>query len=88
MQSPEESSPYGNTDTPFADAGLTGQDVIVGVMDTGLDETHCMFYDEYNDVGPDHRKVVFYEGGANPNNPNNPHILYKPNNPYTPNIPS
>ena len=34
--------------TPYSAAGLTGKGQVVGVSDTGLDESSCYFYDEDN----------------------------------------
>eukprot|EP01132_Coremiostelium_polycephalum_P009172 gene9172-11241_t len=56
------------TSTRVWDAGLRGQDEIIGCGDTGIDMNHCFFYDSANpSAGPNHRKVVNYAvvGGDN-----------------------
>lgn len=62
------------TAAPMWKDGLTGEDEIIGVGDTGLDIDHCDFYDEHNHVrqltevpthplGPTkHRKIQSYFG--------------------------
>jgi len=55
--------------TPLHDHGLRGQGQVVGIMDTGIDIDHCMFWDPLAElpalngsqgvaVDPDHRKVL------------------------------
>ena len=55
--------------TPLFDNGLDGQGQVVGIMDTGIDIDHCMFWDALAElpalngaqgvtVDPDHRKVL------------------------------
>jgi subtilisin family serine protease len=49
----------------YNSAELTGLDVIIGIADTGLDMTHCQFYDPnyptpINTINSKHRKVVSY----------------------------
>ena len=55
--------------TPLHDRGLRGQGQVVGIMDTGIDIDHCMFWDPLAElpalngsqgvaVDPDHRKVL------------------------------
>lgn len=50
--------------TPFYDAGLHGEDQIIGIIDGsvgGLDLNHCSFRDAVNNTpGPGHRKVLAY----------------------------
>ncbi len=43
--------------TPIWDMGITGEDQIVGVGDSGLDTDHCFFDDPGEPFGPNHRKV-------------------------------
>mmetsp|Transcript_13835 Transcript_13835/g.22922 ORF Transcript_13835/g.22922 Transcript_13835/m.22922 type:complete len:915 (+) Transcript_13835:97-2841(+) len=50
---------------PMFAAGLNGSGIVVGVSDTGIDMTHCQFYDEnvsapYDTIDQSHRKVVTY----------------------------
>jgi subtilisin family serine protease len=50
---------------PMYGVNITGQGYIVGVADTGIDMTHCHFYDPdnlppYNTVNYNHRKVIYY----------------------------
>lgn len=47
------------------DTGLDGSGIVVGVSDTGIDMTHCQFYDAnvstpYDVIDLTHRKVVTY----------------------------
>ena len=51
---------------PIFDSGLDGDGIVVGVSDTGIDMTHCQFYDvnvstPYNTIDHSHRKVVMYD---------------------------
>ncbi|KAL0227011.1 hypothetical protein P9112_014335 [Eukaryota sp. TZLM1-RC] len=59
---------------PFAAKGITGNNEIVTVIDSGVDTNHCFFKDENNIIekgnlrssisrarGSKHRKVVFYD---------------------------
>lgn len=44
---------------------LTGKYIMMGIGDTGLDTTHCMFYDaneeiSYSSVNYNHRKIISY----------------------------
>lgn len=44
---------------------LTGENIVIGIADTGLDMSHCHFYDPnhntpINTVNNNHRKVVLY----------------------------
>ena len=39
-------------ETPMRSAGLTGAGEIIGVVDTGLDDSSCFFKDEVNGVVP------------------------------------
>ncbi|MEO0157727.1 MAG: S8 family serine peptidase [candidate division WOR-3 bacterium] len=41
--------------------GLHGEGQVIGMLDSGLDYFHCFFRDESNPIGPNHRKVPFYE---------------------------
>ncbi|MCA9278513.1 MAG: S8 family serine peptidase [Phycisphaeraceae bacterium] len=52
--------------TPLWDAGLHGEDQILGLLDGALDRNHCSFSD-INPIGPTHRKIVAYNTsfGAN-----------------------
>lgn len=45
--------------TPLWDAGLHGENQVVGLIDWGLDENHCAFNDSVP-PGPDHRKLLAY----------------------------
>lgn len=50
---------------PMFDSGLDGSGMVVGVSDTGIDMSHCQFYDStvstpFNTVDMSHRKVVSY----------------------------
>lgn len=52
------------------EAGLNGENEILGVSDTGLDVNSCYYYDEnvpfiYNEVNLDHRKVIYYNTYVN-----------------------
>jgi hypothetical protein len=48
--------------TPIWDQGLHGEELIAGVMDSGLDYASCWFRDHGNPLpGPTHRKVIDYE---------------------------
>jgi subtilisin family serine protease len=52
-----------NGSTPVWDQGLHGENVIVGIGDTGCDYDHVAFTDKANDQGtpgPGHRKIVRY----------------------------
>ena len=47
------------------DTGLDGSDLVVGVSDTGIDMSHCQFYDAnvstpFDTIDHTHRKVVSY----------------------------
>eukprot|EP00904_Undaria_pinnatifida_P010529 jgi/Undpi1/6606/HiC_scaffold_20.g09085.m1 len=59
------------TETPMREAGLNGAGQIIGISDTGLDESSCFFRDDVNglvprtsmsdgDAYPDQRKVIQY----------------------------
>ncbi len=48
---------------PLWNAGLHGEDQIVGIIDWGLDADHCAF-DDTIPIGPDHRKLRAYHGFA------------------------
>ena len=58
----------------YNNAELTGLNMVLGIADTGLDMTHCQFYDPnyptpFNTINTNHRKVVTYaytSSGANP----------------------
>lgn len=44
---------------------LSGENIILGIGDSGLDTYHCMFYDEecstpFDDINMKHRKIVEY----------------------------
>ncbi len=41
--------------------GLHGENQVIGMLDSGLDYFHCFFVDPSNPIGPNHRKVPFYE---------------------------
>lgn len=50
---------------PMFESGLDGTGLVVGVSDTGIDMTHCQFYDSnvstpFDVINHDHRKVVTY----------------------------
>lgn len=50
---------------PMFEVGLDGSGLIIGISDTGLDMSHCQFYDPnvstpYDTVNNSHRKVVTY----------------------------
>lgn len=50
---------------PLYEVNITGQGYIIGVADTGIDMTHCQFYDPntlppYDKVNLNHRKVIYY----------------------------
>jgi subtilisin family serine protease len=54
-----------DTTTPMYKVNITGKGYIVGISDSGIDMTHCHFYDPnhgipYNTVNMDHRKVIYY----------------------------
>ena len=47
--------------TPIWDAGIHGENQIIGIMDILVDINHCFFRDNIdNTVRPSHRKVVGY----------------------------
>lgn len=45
--------------TPLYDAGIHGEDQILGLLDTKLKSDHCSFSD-VNPIGPTHRKILAY----------------------------
>ncbi len=50
---------------PFFDLGLVGQDMIVGIGDSGVDVKHCFFHDEnvpvtFDEKMETHRKILYY----------------------------
>jgi len=48
---------------PVWDAGIHGENQIIGHIDGGIDRNSCYFKDLVNNVpGPDHRKLVGYRG--------------------------
>jgi subtilisin family serine protease len=54
-----------DTSLPMYGVNITGRGYIIGVSDTGIDMTHCHFYDPdnsppYNTVNRNHRKVIYY----------------------------
>ncbi len=58
---------YVENSRPLTDAGLNGEDQIVGIIDWDLDANHCAFDDDEHEIGPDHRKILAYYGaGVNP----------------------
>ena len=53
----------GTNATPYWDAGITGNGIVVGLADSGIDYDHIAFRDKWSDYGspgPDHRKIVRY----------------------------
>jgi subtilisin family serine protease len=54
-----------DTSTPMYEVNITGEGYIVGISDSGIDMTHCHFYDPehavpYDTVNMQHRKVIYY----------------------------
>lgn len=54
--------------TPIWNAGIHGENQIIGIIDSGIDINHCFFQDNVdNNVRPSHRKVVgFRASGTTP----------------------
>jgi hypothetical protein len=51
--------------TPIWNAGIHGENQIIGIIDSRIDINHCFFRDNNgNPVGPTHRKVVGFRGPA------------------------
>ena len=55
--------------TPLFAVNLTGKGLVVGVSDTGIDMSHCHFYDPdvstpFDKVDTSHRKVIYYNSFA------------------------
>lgn len=51
--------------TPLDDWNIDGEGEVIAISDTGIDMTHCFFYDAntptpYDTVNLNHRKVVYY----------------------------
>ena len=56
-------------ETPLFAVNLTGKGLVVGVSDTGIDMSHCHFYDPdvstpFNKIDTSHRKVIYYNSYA------------------------
>lgn len=54
-----------DTATPMFEVNITGEGHIIAISDSGIDMTHCHFYDPehavpYDRVDMNHRKVVYY----------------------------
>lgn len=52
-----------NPQTPVWNAGIHGEGQVAGLIDTPMQESHCMF-DDTVPPGPTHRKIVAYNGSS------------------------
>lgn len=48
--------------TPFYDNGLHGESQVIGLIDSKVDPLHCSFLDIVEPIGPNHRKILAYNG--------------------------
>ena len=53
-----------NNFTPLWNAGLHGENEIIGHIDDALDIDNCYFEDPNNSIGPSHRKIVSHHGNT------------------------
>lgn len=47
-------------ETPLYDVDIHGENQVLGLLDTRLDQNHCSFVDPINPIGPLHRKILAY----------------------------